>query len=150
MSDPEIDRRCTVCGASVRPSAAFCPQCGQAIPGQSQGDETLPEQDAHKTIVSRESDTVAIAREVVPDVSETQPLTAFPVRPIETVPASQETTVKKAGADGAVKSRVEKLRKVSSVVIDQAAYDPSLRFILVAAGFFLLFLVLLLMSKVLG
>jgi len=42
------------------------------------------------------------------------------------------------------------LRKVSSVVIDQAAYDPSLRFILVAAGFFLLFLVLLLMSKVLG
>jgi len=72
------------------------------------------------------------------------------VRPIGAVPPSQQTTVKKAGADGAVKSRVEKLRKVSSVVIDQAAYDPSLRFILVAAGFFLLFLVLLLMSKVLG
>jgi hypothetical protein len=110
----------------------------------------LPEQDAHKTIAFKESDTVAIAREAVPDFSETQPLTAFPVRPVEAVSPLQQTTVKNAGADGAVKSRVEKLRKVSSVVIDQAAYDPSLRFILVAAGFFLLFLVLLLMSKVLG
>ncbi len=49
-----------------------------------------------------------------------------------------------------VKGRVEKLRHVSSVVIDQAAYDPSLRFLLVAAAMFLLFLVLLIMSKVIG
>ena len=49
-----------------------------------------------------------------------------------------------------VRGRVEKLRKVSSVVIDQAAYDPSLRFLLVAAALFLLFLVLLILSKVLG
>ena len=52
-------------------------------------------------------------------------------------------------SDG-VRGRVEKLRKVSSVVIDQAAYDPSLRFILVAAALFLLFLILLILSKVLG
>jgi uncharacterized OB-fold protein len=49
-----------------------------------------------------------------------------------------------------VKGRVEKLRHVSSVVLDQAAYDPSLRFLLVAAAMFLLFLVLLIMSKVIG
>ena len=49
-----------------------------------------------------------------------------------------------------VKGRVEKLRQVSSIVIDQAAYDPSLRFLLVAAAMFLLFLVLLIMSKVIG
>jgi len=49
-----------------------------------------------------------------------------------------------------MKGRVEKLRHVSSVVIDQAAYDPSLRFLLVAAAMFLLFLVLLIMSKVIG
>lgn len=49
-----------------------------------------------------------------------------------------------------VKARVEKLRHVSSIVIDQAAYDPSLRFLLVAAAMFLLFLVLLIMSKVIG
>ena len=45
-----------------------------------------------------------------------------------------------------VRSRVETLR----VVIDQAAYDPSLRFILVAAVLFVIFLVLLILSKVLG
>jgi zinc ribbon protein len=49
-----------------------------------------------------------------------------------------------------VKARVEKLRHVSSVVLDQAAYDPSLRFLLVAAAFFILFLVLLILSKVIG
>jgi len=43
--------------------------------------------------------------------------------------------------------RVEKLRKVSSVVIDQAAYDPSLRFVLVAAVLFLIFLVILVLNE---
>src|SRR2546423_2959994 len=52
--------------------------------------------------------------------------------------------------DDGVRARVEKLRKVSSIVIDQAAYDPSIRFILVAAGMFLLFLILLILSKVIG
>ena len=45
-----------------------------------------------------------------------------------------------------VRSRVETLR----VVIDQAAYDPSLRFILVGAVLFVIFLVLLILSKVIG
>jgi zinc ribbon protein len=49
-----------------------------------------------------------------------------------------------------VKARVQKIRHVSSVMIDQAAYDPSLRFLLVAAAFFILFLVLLILSKVIG
>src|SRR4029450_266791 len=31
MLEPEIDRRCTSCGASVRKQAAFCPQCGQML-----------------------------------------------------------------------------------------------------------------------
>jgi len=47
-------------------------------------------------------------------------------------------------------ARVQKFRKVSSVVIDQAAYDPSLRFLLVAAALIILFLVLLILSKVIG
>ena len=49
-----------------------------------------------------------------------------------------------------VKGGVQKLRQVSNIVIDQAAYDPSLRFLLVAAALFLLFLILLILSKVLG
>jgi len=43
---------------------------------------------------------------------------------------------------------VQKLKKVSSVVLDQAAYDPSVRFLLVAALLFILFLILLVMSKI--
>jgi len=90
MSEPEIARRCSSCGVSIRQQAMFCPQCGAAI---------------------------------------SQPATT---------------------TEGGVRDRVGKLRKVSSMVIDQAAYDPSLRFLLVAAALFLLFLVLLIFSKVIG
>ena len=107
MSEPEIARRCTACGVSVRDRAMFCPQCGNPVP---QGPVT----------------TTVIPTPPPPPPSE-------PIR----------------HQDG-VKSRVEKLRHVSSVVIDQAAYDPSLRFLLVAAAFFILFLVLLIASKVIG
>jgi hypothetical protein len=64
-------------------------------------------------------------------------------------PALAPTEPLRADTEG-VRGRVEKLRKVSSVVIDQAAYDPSLRFLLVAAVLFVLFIVLLIMSEVLG
>ena len=102
MSEPEIARRCTSCGVSVREHAMFCPQCGNPIP------------EAPVTIVDQ----------------------APPPQP--------------ARHHDGVKARVEKLRHVSSVVIDQASYDPSLRFLLVAAAFFILFLVLLILSKVIG
>ena len=46
--------------------------------------------------------------------------------------------------------RVEKLRKASSVVIDQAGYDPSVRFLIVAGVLFLLFLILLIWNKLLN
>ena len=112
MSEPEIARRCTACGVTVRDRAIFCPQCGNPIP---QGPVT----------VTTATDTI--------------------VDPASIVPAPQPIR----HHDG-VKGRVEKLRHVSSVVIDQAAYDPSIRFLLVAAGFFILFLVLLILSKVIG
>jgi len=67
---------------------------------------------------------------------------------VETAPAPVAAPA--PAPEGGVRGRVEKLRKVSSVVIDQAAYDPSLRFLLVAAALFLLFLILLILSKVLG
>jgi len=63
-------------------------------------------------------------------------------------PAAQ--TAGSTGVAGNVRERVEKIRHVSSVMIDQAAYDPSLRFILVAAVIFVLFLLLLILSKVIG
>jgi len=47
-----------------------------------------------------------------------------------------------------VRPRVEKLRQASSVVFEGATYDPSIRFVLVATALFVLFLVLLILSKV--
>jgi hypothetical protein len=60
--------------------------------------------------------------------------------------ASQRT---RGAIEGNVK-RVEKIHHVSSVVFEEAHYDPSLRFVLVALGLFVLFIVLLVLSKVMG
>ena len=78
-------------------------------------------------------------------VSENSPAAVTPIRenPPPTVPH-------KTGVAENVRDRVEKINHVSSVMIDQAAYDPSLRFLLVAAVLFILFLLLLIMSKVIG
>jgi hypothetical protein len=54
------------------------------------------------------------------------------------------------GVSHNVRDRVEKIKHVSHVVIDQAAYDPSLRFILVAAVIFVVFLLVVILSKVIG
>ncbi len=42
---------------------------------------------------------------------------------------------------------VERLRQISTAVLDEASYDPSSRFVLVAAVLFVLFLVLLIVSE---
>jgi|ERR1700752_2118442 len=139
MSEPEIEiaRRCTFCGVTVRELAMFCPQCGNPIKQQSA-----------PTSISL-SDTIIDTpppETLRPDLAATQPLSAVvpPKPPVTPRPIITPTT------DRSVRGRVEQIRKVSSVVIDQAAYDPSLRFLLVAAAFFILFLVLLILSKVIG
>ena len=143
MPDPEIDRRCNVCGAAVRPSALFCPQCGEEVAKRARV-EVKPDPTPTKP---------------APDFSETQPLITrtdlSPTQPLSTVLTEPRTdTTRKPNRplpkEDAPLGRVGRIRKASSVVIDQAAYDPSLRFILVAAVLFLLFLVLLIMSKILG
>ncbi|HYG79264.1 MAG TPA: hypothetical protein VD861_02695, partial [Pyrinomonadaceae bacterium] len=46
--------------------------------------------------------------------------------------------------------RVEKLRHASNVMLEEASYDPSLRFVLVAAAAVILSLLLLLLNYILG
>ena len=156
MPDPEIDRRCASCGASVRPSAAFCPQCGQPIPSHSDSIDGRKTPDLSETQPLR---AVPDIGETLPlrsmqDFTETKPLAAPP--PTLVNPTQAETNLKPArptvhrAPEPESKGPVGKLRKASSVVLDQAAYDPSLRFLLVAAALFLLFLVLLILSKVMG
>jgi hypothetical protein len=137
MSEPEIARRCVACGVTVRERAMFCPQCGDPI----------PQHDSATTNVSAAADTMIenAQPETQAGLAMTQPLSAVAPPPAETTPKPIQGPV-----DHSVRGRVEHIRKVSSVVIDQAAYDPSLRFLLVAAAFFILFIVLLIASKVIG
>jgi hypothetical protein len=62
----------------------------------------------------------------------------------------QRATDKARGVEENVGKRVQKFREISSVVIDEAGYDPSLRFVLVAAVLFVLFVLIVLLNKVIG
>lgn len=156
MPDPEIDRRCANCGASVRPSAAFCPQCGHAIPSHSDSDDGRKTPDLSETQPLRAVPDIGetLPLRSIQDFTDTKPLPALPstlVNPtqVETNLKPTRPTVHRA-PEPESKGPVGKLRKASSVVLDEAAYDPSIRFLLVAAALFLLFLVLLILSKVMG
>jgi hypothetical protein len=59
----------------------------------------------------------------------------------------QRATTLARGVEGDVIHRVQKVREISNVVLDEAGYDPSLRFVLVAAVLFVLFLVIVLLNK---
>ena len=155
MPDPEIARRCSVCGATVRHRALFCPQCGHGVANQDAAVETDSERARSSSGVIQSSEVESVEG-VGPDQTTTQPLVGNFSRAPESPSARTRTSMHrttsaaKAGFEDNVLAPVEKLRKVSSIVIDQAGYDPSLRFLLVAAGLFLVFLLLLVLSKVIG
>ena len=90
-----------------------------------------------------------------PKVSAQKPPEQTPPHP---KPAQHETardklhrasTATREALAGNVK-RVEKIRQVSTVMFEEASYDPSLRFVLVALGLFIVFIILLVLSKVMG
>ena len=58
-----------------------------------------------------------------------------------------------SAARGAIEEnvkRVDKIRHVSTAMIEEASYDPSMRFVLVALALFVVFVILLVLSKVMG
>lgn len=146
MSEPEIDRRCSSCGITIRQRAMFCPQCGKAVGGSDALAETvdLKVPDASKTY-AESADTIAIDNSTF----ETSALNSSVAQSASTK-FNQSKVQSSEPHDGSVRGRVDKLRKASSVVIEQASYDPSLRFLLVAGGLFVLFILLLVLSKLLG
>ena len=151
---PEISHRCPSCGATVRErDALFCPECGKALKDNS----PAPAVSEPNKIV--ENATTAAARSESPPVS--------PPSQVETTPSShpqriaektretlhRASAVASAAARGVIEEpvkRVEKIRHASTHVIEEASYDPSLRFVLVALGLFIVFLILLVLSKVMG
>ena len=158
MSDPIIARRCPWCGVALREQAFFCPQCGK--------DLTQQQPDLSATIAesappeAKKSDTAEL---IEPAPPQKPPVKAAPaaVTPAKTrKPAIGQQALGKMGAgiqkathvardvEGNVAHRVQQLRDASSVVVTEASYDTSLRFVLVAVVLFILFLVILFLSKV--
>ena len=145
MSEPEIARRCSHCGVTLRQRALFCPQCGQKILDSADATDAPNIQRDTQLIEPQPIETQLIER----STSETQILEP-PSRDVQPTEDPSLTTSALTGVAGNVRDRVEKIKHVSSVMIDQAAYDPSLRFLLVAAVIFVVFLLVVILSKVIG
>jgi hypothetical protein len=257
--EPEIARRCQTCGAAVRGTARFCPQCGQTM-ADERGDAATPAQPRAKSalvdqaervanslsgrLAAREAEATAPADEVEDVLSlgegpvvnahveesfatprdqgpvasaraegpvarasepaiensptaddgarasvETSRADERGARPVErgaqsvstqdaradSAPITEgalEESARVAGAEsagdargagrvrrraaavgaglgGSVRPRVEKLRDASVVVFDEAAEDPGMRFVVIAALLFVVALLILLFSFVL-
>ncbi|HVS21367.1 MAG TPA: zinc ribbon domain-containing protein [Pyrinomonadaceae bacterium] len=177
---PEITQRCASCGASIREPAMFCPECGKALsqPAAEHAEHeshavvaasapTTPRATADdKVAAMSQTSTVLTDDQEATRVQPTPPTSAADdsTKKVdsESLPISKtgkyekardslhraSTATREALADNV--KRVEKIRHVSSAMIEEAAYDPSLRFVLVALALFVIFLVLLLLSKVMG
>jgi predicted nucleic acid-binding Zn-ribbon protein len=142
---PEISHRCASCGASMREPAMFCPDCGKPLSQPAGKPEPQP---------ATEAPAPAVANVTAKDTGQKLDPPADPVSKAGTYGKARDslhrasTATREALADNV--KRVERIRHVSSVVLGEATYDPSLRFVLVALGIFVVFLVLLLLSKVMG
>ena len=165
MSEPEIARRCQACGASIRDHAAFCPQCGKKL--NTAAADTAPLEAADVTSEEPKVDRPS-ARGAAPSPSPTaNPRLSQPKQSSQSPnPGNKKTAGAPGGhlvaeargkvqratgmakhVGGDVVQRGQKLREMSSVVLDEASYDPSLRFVLVAAVLFFLFLIIVLLNR---
>jgi len=133
--------------------AQFCPECGQAL----NDPEPAPATSESNTIV--ENATTAAARSETPTVSPPSQVESTPSSHPQRIAEKTRETLHRASAvasdaaRGVIEEpvkRVERIRHASTHVIEEASYDPSLRFVLVALGLFVVFLILLVLSKVMG
>jgi hypothetical protein len=170
MSEPEIARRCHSCGVSVRKQAAFCPQCGNQL---KQAPAREDSSSIHDTEKIHDTEEIPINGGMTLTEADFRAQQSPPAQtPEKSVPTPEpgppRQSAKPPATHGAVGARiqratdrardvqdsamhrVQKFREISSVVLDEAAYDPSLRFVLVAGALFVLFLVILLLNKLIG
>ncbi len=177
---PEISRRCLACGASFSEGALFCPECGKPLTKAANGTSapkvsgdtptspltSAPSEPDNNVIASPRQSPVVSAPEmqIVGEAPKAQPAPEAPapklIKQMPTEPNMGKpetardklhrasTATREALADKV--KRVEKIRQVSAVMFEEASYDPSLRFVLVALGLFIVFIILLVLSKVMG
>ena len=176
MVGPEISRRCKACGAAVRANVSFCPQCGEKMqrtitsassatpygespPKTSSVAEEKPQQSPaapqrSKLSVFKRGDSLPVE-----ETFSDEDLAAQNSR------SAKNDKVDLAARDGEERSTpspraviVEKyprprsahVRAKSTVVIDEASDNPGFRFVVISVLFFILFLLLLVLSNLLG
>jgi hypothetical protein len=150
MTDPEIARRCPSCGASIRDVAFFCPQCGKGLAQHARTTQDLVPQAATEPLPQNTAPLSDQKAEpaINPGKGAGKESRKVGQAALGAVGAKiQRATTLARDVEGDVIHRVQKVREISSVVLDEAGYDPSLRFVLVAAILFVLFLVIVLLNK---
>ena len=166
---------CPECGKplSAKPAASDSEESADEI--NSSNPEDSPEEDAPELVapLDSSSDSETIEASAAPEPANEAESPAAPAETqanVETKDNAATQTVHRRGdktrerlhrasevARGVTRGvieepvkRVEKIRQASTVVIEEASYDPSLRFVLVALGLFIVFVILLVVSKVMG
>ena len=153
MTEPVIARRCPSCGVSIREVAFFCPQCGENLPKKQADSPTEAASQATQPLfrdtIALDAPDARVARETGnEDRKEDRKVGQAALGAVGA--KIQRATTLARDVEGNVIHRVQKAREISSVVIDEAGYDPSLRFVLVAAILFFLFLVIVLLNKLIS
>lgn len=179
LMQPEISKRCSSCGASIRQQDLFCRECGQSLSKTAgvsahevavEASTAAAEKPIAEDLPVAAASTAASSRQSADSGEEKQPAP----KPVEATEPAGRPTVSSAGpgkvekprgkfqrassvARGAleenvkrVDKRVDQIRHASTAVLEEASYDPSLRFVLVALAVFLVFVILLVLSKVMG
>jgi predicted RNA-binding Zn-ribbon protein involved in translation (DUF1610 family) len=158
---------CPQCGKQLPARASTQTQPPVASPAKEKplettaaaGDQRVePEKEPSKdaqALTSKESDNKA--QQASPKVAGFKPPAGEPTATPrgQTALAAVEAQIHRAGTlardvEGDVVHRVQKVREISSIVLDEAGYDPGLRFVLVAVVLFLLFLVIVLLNKLIA
>lgn len=175
---PEISHRCPSCGASLRDrEALFCHECGKplskdALNAAQPGPADSPSADLALSREAKESQAAEtpIAEAVIDTSNEARAMEGKHITKAKDSPPPEKIAALQpapriggktrerlhrasAVARGVIEDevkRVEKIRHVSTTIVEEASYDPSLRFVLVALGLFIVFVVLLVLSKVMG
>ena len=145
----------------------FCPECGKPLATAATATEPAPESakpdsppaaDAEPDAVQ---ETQMLAASAEPALAAADPETTEPkvdkldesgphgARERTRAGLHRASTAARGAIEDNVK-RVEKIHQVSTAMIEEAHYDPSLRFVLVAVGLFVVFIILLVLSKVMG
>ena len=166
---PEISLRCSSCGAAVREPAMFCPECGKPTAADSTQTETPANEIAEaasqsstnfEPVADREAEASPAPIEIASAAADPETVASATDKPDDkgfghgtrerTRERLQRASTAARGALEDNVKRVEKIHHVSTAMFEEAHYDPSLRFVLVALGLFVVFIILLVLSKVMG